>query len=153
MAEGMLRAKLPSDMAQRVAVRSAGTLGIFGQPATAFAIAAAREHGADLSGHRSQGLSQELVDWADLILVMERAHVRFIEEHFPEAVTRTHLLRAFRRAPQELAGDEEIPDPIGASLAVYRECAHLIAVELDRLVPLLSDLLEKKASAAKRTPS
>ena len=153
MAEGMLRARLPGDLSQRVAIRSAGTLGINGQPAPSPAIVAAQEYGADLSRHRSHGLSDELVSWADLILVMERAHLRFIQERYPEAAARTHLLRRFRRLPGEPAVDEEIPDPIGGSLAVYRECAHLIDVELERLLPILRQLVERQARACKRETS
>jgi protein-tyrosine-phosphatase len=148
MAQGMLRAKLPASLSQRVAIKSAGTLGINGQPATALAIRAAREYGADLSNHLSQGLSEKLTDWADLILVMEKAHLEFIKENYPEAVGRTHLLRAYGRTLHEPSGDEEIPDPIGGSLATYRECAHLIATELDRILPLLSELVQAREPGA-----
>ncbi|MBC7186039.1 MAG: low molecular weight protein arginine phosphatase [Calditrichaeota bacterium] len=142
MAQGMLRAKLPHNLSQRVTVKSAGTLGINGQPATALAIQVAREYGADLRNHLSQGLSEELTEWADLILVMERAHLEFIKKNYPAAAERTHLLRAYGRMSPVLNGDEDIPDPIGGSLATYRECAHLIATELDRILPLLTELVE-----------
>lgn len=149
MAQDMLRAKLPRHLSQRVAIKSAGTLGINGQPATALAILAAREHGADLSNHLSQGLSEELTEWADLILVMEKAHLDFIKKNYPAAAERTHLLRAYGRISQELNGDEEIPDPIGGSLATYRECAHLIATELDRILPLLTELVQAREPGAR----
>ncbi len=153
MAEGMLRARLPSDLSKQVEIRSAGTLSINGKPATSPAIAVAQEYGADLSRHRSRGLSEELLAWADLILVMGETHLRFIQEHYPEAAARTHLLRRFRRLPEEFVGNVEVPDPIGGDLEEYRACAQLIDGELDRLVPILRELVEKEATARKKETS
>ncbi len=141
MAEGILRAKLPRSLAQRILIKSAGTLGIEQEPATPLARRVAAEHGADLSRHRSRGVNKKLVTWSDFILVMEQAHVRFLKERYPEAAERVFLLRTFARAPQELADNGEVPDPIGGDLATYRACGDLIARELERLLPVLSDLV------------
>lgn len=34
--------------------------------------------------HRSQGISRELLQWADKVVCMGNVHERFIQEHFPE---------------------------------------------------------------------
>ncbi|MDZ7379944.1 MAG: low molecular weight protein arginine phosphatase [candidate division KSB1 bacterium] len=150
MAEGILRAKLPPHLRHRILIRSAGTLGIDDAPATPLAIRAAAERGADISAHRSQGVSKKLVDWADLILVMEQDHVRFLKKHYPEAGERVYLLRTFARPPQEIADNGEVPDPIGGDLTTYRECADLIAREVDRIVPVLNDLVVVRETGERR---
>jgi protein-tyrosine phosphatase len=52
-------------------VRSAGLLEA-GRPPPALALQVAREHGIDLSEHRSIQLPDEWLGWADLVLVMNR---------------------------------------------------------------------------------
>ena len=42
------------------------------------------ESGYDGTSHRSQGISSELVAWADTIVCMGRVHEKFIETHYPE---------------------------------------------------------------------
>lgn len=89
-------------------VDSAGTLGIEGAPADAKAAAVCRELGLDLSGHRSKGLTPELLAWADQVLVMEVAHAVCARELLPGLPEdRVQLLGS-------QAGLGEIADPIGA---------------------------------------
>ena len=78
-----------------VRVTSAGTLGIQGSPASPETVRLARESGFDLSGHRSQGLTLDLVDEADWILVMADAHRRELLRHYPEDEHKIHLLSQF----------------------------------------------------------
>jgi protein-tyrosine-phosphatase len=40
--------------------------------------------GYDPNNHRSQGVSVELLEWADEIIVMGNVHEKFISEHHPE---------------------------------------------------------------------
>src|SRR4051812_13328808 len=58
-----------------VSVASAGVAAGFASEASPLAVDVVREHGLDLSAHRSQQLTPELVDWADLILVMSPSHL------------------------------------------------------------------------------
>src|SRR5262245_53840738 len=76
-----------------VEVRSAGAFAKEGMPASEGALQSAARHGLDLTGHRTSTLSPELVDWADLILVMGPWHLeRALELGGDE---RTALLAAF----------------------------------------------------------
>ena len=61
IAEALLRARLPEHLQDKANVASAGTLGIEGMPATNYAIRVTEEMGGRLAGHRSQGVSAELV--------------------------------------------------------------------------------------------
>ena len=142
MAEGILQDKLPEHLKKKVAVRSAGTMGIYGNPATPSAIFAAREKGADISLHSSQGVNRENIMDANLILCMSQEHVDFIIEYFPEAEQKVHLLKTFDVADAETLDDQEIDDPIGGSIETYRYCADEIDIEIERVLPQLIDLIE-----------
>lgn len=41
------------------------------------------ELGYDPNTHRSQGVSLELLDWADKVVVMGNAHIKFLSTYFP----------------------------------------------------------------------
>jgi len=54
-----------------IQVKSAGLLEA-GRPPPALALDVARERGGELDGHRSVELPDEWLEWADLVLVMDR---------------------------------------------------------------------------------
>jgi protein-tyrosine-phosphatase len=45
---------------------------------------ALEELGYDGSTHRSQGISESLLSWADVIVCMGNVHEKHIAEHYPE---------------------------------------------------------------------
>lgn len=143
MAEGILKARLSADVSRRTIVRSAGTLGLSGTPATTEAVEVSRENGVDISAHRSTPLSRALVDEADLILVMEQFHKDFVERAAPEARNKTHLLAEFpgRSSGGSAAG---VPDPIGGSLDAYRHCFREIYQNIERCLPAIEDQAKEK---------
>ena len=98
-------------------VESAGTWALDGQRASAHAEQVMREQGLDISAHRSQVTSGELLRGFDLILVMVPGHKEALVTEFPGVAQRVFLL-------SEMAGMEQgIPDPIGGSLETYRTAA------------------------------
>ncbi len=147
MAEGLLESMLPDDIKDKVIVESAGTLGIEGQPATPLAITVSEEFGIDISQHRSRGLDRDLVEEADLILVMAPEHRDFIRRFYPSVQDNVFLLRQFGRDPSDPV-DPIIEDPIGGDQEVYRGCIQLIHDELDRVLPTLRDLVVERLSWA-----
>jgi protein-tyrosine phosphatase len=147
IAEGLMRVKLPPELKEKVIVRSAGTLGLEGNPATELAIAVASDKGADISEHRSHGLSDCLVKDSDIIFAMAPEHREFVEREYPEARENVFLLKSFGRNPEEKYYDS-IEDPIGGSLRVYQECCDIIDSELDRIMPRLKSLIEEKLKQA-----
>jgi protein-tyrosine phosphatase len=104
-------------------VLSAGLAALLGGEAAAEAVDMAREMGADLSGHRSQPLTRDLLAQADHVIAMTRGHLR--------------ALAGQPGPPPRLLGPEDIPDPIGAPSEVYRECARRIQTALQDLAPQL----------------
>ncbi len=143
MAEGLLKIKLPPELKDKVEIQSAGTLGIYGSPATDFAIMVAQEKGADISQHRSRGLDEEIISKANIIFCMAPEHKEFIARRFPEVLDNVFLLTAFDRKPNENY-PVAIEDPIGGSLEVYRKCIDLIDSELNRILPRLVKLIKDK---------
>ncbi len=142
MAEGLLRLKLPQRLQDEVEVQSAGTLGIQGMPAAENSMRVVHEYGGDIAGHRSQGLSRKLVAASDLILAMASEHVDHLRKHYPAYRENVFLLKQF--AQTEPLDDPEIEDPIGSSLAVYRECGRIIAEEIDRILPAVVHLVQER---------
>ena len=144
-------------------VHSAGTLG-WGGPATENSVAVMSERGLDLSAHESRRIDAGLVVGADLVLGMTRDHVTGVLIHDPTAVDRTFVIgeavrlgahvgsrrsdQSPRRwtdavAAQRPAGrrsgrvGDEIADPVGEPLDVYRRTAD----RLDELTSALAGLL------------
>ncbi len=163
MAEALLRAQLEArGVAARV--RSAGTLQWHGY-ATPHAVHVMRERGLDLSAHRSEALSTAMVVNADLALGMARAHVDAIVARDASARERAFLVdevvrlgqKAGPRAPGESLrawaarvaalrprsgvigrAADEIADPVGESLAVYRATADRLDAVLGHIMELIS---------------
>jgi len=133
MAEGLMKILLPPGSGRHIIIRSAGTHAADGLPAEPGAARAAREHGADIGGHRSRAIDGSLIASANLILVMERQQARFIQSTAPVAPDALRLLGEFAGSE----GTPEIPDPYGGSFAVYRRCAQMIRGCLDGVIDFI----------------
>ena len=98
-----------------VDVASAGTSAWEGAPASDGALLVGIERGLDLSQHRAQPLSRDLVAAHDLVLVMGPHHLERVEALGGGG-------KAFTLASFASHGraDRAISDPIGAELEVYR---------------------------------
>jgi tRNA threonylcarbamoyl adenosine modification protein (Sua5/YciO/YrdC/YwlC family) len=114
---GISAAKLPQ---HGVHVISAGVFGGDGAPATPEAVLAAGELGADISHHRSQELTNQLILDADMVFCMTDFHVERVLAIEPRA--RDKVVR--------LSGEGEIADPIGGGREVYRRTARQIQAAL-----------------------
>ena len=117
---------------------SAGLLALPGNSVTFLAQKVAAEHGVDLAEHQAKRLSQKLVDWADLILVMEKVHKDELLAEFSEATGKTFLLRRFARYGSRNRG---VADPYGLQYDAYRFC--YIDIE-DAVSGLVNQLLKKQ---------
>lgn len=125
MAEHLLRKWLGPDSEWDVA--SAGVSAFDGEPASGGAVRAMEEKQLDLSGHRSQHLTQAHIDASDLIVVMTAAHKQAVLQRFPRAADRVVLLNQFSH--RRLG--EDVPDPFGMRADVYRT----IRDELEAAMP------------------
>ncbi len=129
MAEGLARA-YGNERRWRVESRSAGTRALDGHPAAPNAVKALRELGIDIRENRSQPVTDELVAWADRILVMEMRHAQDLREEFPASDGKLQLLGTF-------GGIVEIADPYGGWIFRFRRSRD----EIRRCVEALVDRL------------
>lgn len=98
-------------------VHSAGTAALPGHPATEHAVQALKELEVDLAGHTSRAVEEDLLQRADLILVMTALHRARLLERWPALADRIHTLG-------EYAGVwRDVSDPFGGSLDEYRQTA------------------------------
>lgn len=137
LAEAIARRALEEEGLDGFHVRSAGTHAAAGGRASSGSLEVARANGLDLEGFVSRPLTTDLVDHADLILVMEPGHRSAVLGLSPQADTKTLLLG-------ELAGEEgpqaAVPDPFGgtpeAYQRTYRRLEELILAGLGRVVEM-----------------
>jgi protein-tyrosine phosphatase len=128
MAEFCLRTELGPRSPWRV--WSAGVLAMHGVAASAEAALVLREHGVDLSEHRSRPLTPELVDEARLIVVMTRVHREQVLAVRPGVGDKIYLLRTF----DPRATDADLDDPIGLSVDAYRATSRAIRAAIPGLL-------------------
>ena len=120
-----------------VFVESAGLFAADDQPASAEAIAAVAQYGIDLSYHRSQPVTEDLLAQCDLVLTMTAAHKMILENYAPGKV---YTLAEYCGA------DGDIPDPYGGDLEEYKETAQAIYDMLVDTAEKLADLEKGKES-------
>lgn len=120
-----------------VSVRSAGTAAAPGMPASDNASIVAAEKGASLEQHRSAELTPDLLDWADLVLVMTPSQYETVARLGHAA--RVALVTDFIEG---VGSGQAVRDPFGGDLNAYRETWNQLrrSIEslLERLEPILS---------------
>jgi len=135
MAEGIAR-KLMADKlglaaddleAAGLRVTSAGTSAGAGMPASVEAVEVMHSWDVPLQAHRSQRLTEELINDADVIYCMTRSHYQAVLDMKPNLGEKLKLLDESR----------DVSDPIGGSRQVYLRCAEQIR---GALIHRLSDL-------------
>lgn len=143
-------------------VRSCGLL-FDGEPASGVVVALLGERGIDVSDHRSRKFGPEMIDGVDLVVTMERRHLRELAILLGGPSPRLHTLGALAsglsggivgsevrndpvarvaavaaaRPPSQLAGNgpDEVDDPHGRSRRVHRKA-------IEHIEGLCRDLLD-----------
>lgn len=111
-------------------IESAGLFAADGLMASDNAIKAMISYGIDLTLHRTQPVTEDLLKQCDLILTMTEAHKMVLE---PMAKGKVYTL-------MEYAGtDGDVPDPYGGDLDEYTECARVIYGALTDVVEKIAD--------------
>lgn len=113
---------------KNVFIYSAGTIATSGNLPSEFAVIAAQKYGADINHHLSAPLTKELINDADLILVMSPKHKDHVIELVLQAQSKTFLLREYAFGIKE-----EVEDPIGAPLEVFEKVAAVINESLEKV--------------------
>jgi protein-tyrosine phosphatase len=118
MAEMLLRNEIEQLGLDNISVSSAGLFAYPGSPPDPKMVDYLLKMGISTKSHEARQIMNDDVDWADLILVMEREHAAMVERSWPEAKGRVELLGKFVSDGQTMVDD--IPDPFGKSSYHYR---------------------------------
>lgn len=113
MAEGLLK-----DIAKKknlnIEVKSAGVFAFDGDEASKNAVLALKDMDIDIENHRSQSVSKELVEDADLILTMSKSHRESLIMNYPQMADKIFLLNKYA-----FDEDKDIVDPFGRDIHNY----------------------------------
>jgi protein-tyrosine phosphatase len=125
-----------------VRVESAGTWGVEGEPASAYARAVMAERGISLDDHVARTVTRAMMEDADLVIVMTRSHRDALAAEFPFARRKIRLL-------SQVGGIEyDIADPYGKPREAYELCADDLEALIERGYAQISQWL-----TATRTPT
>jgi protein-tyrosine phosphatase len=131
MAEVLFKKRITeAGLADEIEVLSAGTCALEGFPASRGAYYVANRFGLSLEAFVSQPLTRELCESANLIIVMEQAHLDWIQVSFPEAVCKTVLLGELIDPDRP----QDVPDPISAGEHYFIYIAKLLNGAFDKLI-------------------
>lgn len=133
MAEALLK-EIAEERNLEIQVHSAGLFAAEGQRPSTNAIETIDNK--DIKEHRSKMLTKELMDWAELVLVMTKSHLNMVEKMYPGAKAKTHLLLDFTEYI-----DKDIADPFGGSIDEYER----VKLQLEEAVfALLEKIYEEE---------
>jgi protein-tyrosine-phosphatase len=136
LAEVIARRALAQRGWSHVRVSSAGTSAVWDAPASEGSLTAAKQIGLDLSGHRSQPLTHELVASADIILAMTPGHVQAVAALGGDQ--KVSLVTDFLEGAET---SEPIADPVGGSPAEYARVRERLSRSVEALLDRLSAIL------------
>lgn len=119
-----------------LSIVSAGLFAKDSKPADPRAQIAAERLGISLDNHRAQRLTEDLVEQANVIFVMDFENEAVLLDRFPKASKKTFLLGAL---PTEAPSPSvEIPDPYDGDLVEVQRCFDRINDHIRGLVSKLS---------------
>ncbi|WP_409227702.1 low molecular weight protein arginine phosphatase [Gudongella sp. SC589] len=127
MAEEILRDEA-NKRNRKIEVASAGIFAVDGERASKGARVSMKDRGG-LADHRSRFLQDEIMEWADLILVMTGAHKRNLLTRYPNMVDKIFLLYEFATG-----SDIDVEDPFGGPLEVYEIVRRQLEDAIEKLL-------------------
>ena len=133
MAEAMLK-EIAIERGLEIEVDSAGVFATEGQAASLNAIKTVDN--VYIKDHRSKMLTRELIDWAELVLVMTKSHLNMLHEMYPQAKSKIHLLLDYTEYE-----DKDVEDPFSGPIEEYEK----VKIQLeDAIFALLEKINEEE---------
>lgn len=117
MAEALLRRYVQEKGEPGWSVASAGTDACTGAPAMDLAVAAMANMGIDLTHHRSRPIRRQMLDEADVVLVMTSRQRDDIRRFFDSVPNNVFLFGAL------VGSEDDVPDPTGGPSDAFQTCA------------------------------
>jgi len=118
-------------------VTSAGVSAFPGQAASINSIDALKKVNIDLESHRSQAITQEIVDDALAFFCMTDSHLAMLNYHIDPPPANAFLMRQFIGA----GIDDQIPDPFGGNFLQYEACRDSMVEAVPSLIEVVKKLL------------
>ncbi|MDD5129811.1 MAG: L-threonylcarbamoyladenylate synthase [Candidatus Omnitrophica bacterium] len=134
MAQEYLKKILQNEHRTDIQVSSAGIMALSGMGASEGTREVLAREGIDAGAHRSQKVTQELLDRSDIILAMEDVHEEQILHLAPEVKNRMFLLKEFAKIKDN---NLNISDPAGGSLEFYQDTFLMIKDAVERISKIL----------------
>jgi protein-tyrosine phosphatase len=153
MAGAALRDRLPE-----IEVETAGTLTVDGQPMSWRTRDALESVGLAIPKHRSRQAAPGDLDRADLIIGLAPEHVRWVRREHAAAAPRTATLKRLCRDLPAVPGDlpervtalelaaveledwEEVVDPGGGDVDIFKSCAREVVTLISQLARALGEV-------------
>ena len=120
-----------------IRVISAGVAARTGEPVSENSVFALKKVGLDISQHRSQPLTQQMLDEALAVICMTESHRAMIQVQAEPVPANLLLFREFMPGDVE----REIGDPYGGPLRVYETARDEMVESIPSLVAHLKTLL------------
>lgn len=124
-------------------VVSAGVAARPGEPVSENSVLALKKVGIDVSGHRAQPLTQQMLDQALAVICMTESHRALIQVQAEPVPRNLFLFREFLSG----AADKEIGDPFGGPLRVYEAARDEMVESIPSLVERLKTLIPAKQAS------
>ena len=121
-------------------VVSAGVAASYDIPASENSISVLKNMQIDLTRHRSQPITEDLLQRSFAIFGMTQSHLDNLKYFYSNLPERVHLFREF----METDNDIEIPDPYGQNCAVYSRCLDSMSEAIPSLVAYLKKEYKRK---------
>ena len=136
--EALLQAKLQAEGLTDWTVSSAGTWAGVGNVASSCSRILMAEQGFDISSHRSQPVTDLLLQQADLVLCMETGHVKRLQSTFPAYKNKLFTLK------QMVGKRGSVRDPYGGTRRDYERMVAEVSQLIEQGLPRIKQLAEEK---------
>jgi len=131
LAEILLKNEIETLKEDRISVASAGLYAYPGSPPDRKMIEYLSKIGITAKNHEARQITKQNVDWADLILVMEKEHKAALKELWPAIGDKVKRLGRFISEDQKA---DDIIDPFGRSPYHYRLAQSQITLAIQNLL-------------------
>lgn len=134
MAKALFEKKVNEKGRKDVEVTSAGIAAPMGLKASPETKQLLMDEGIDVSDHRAQRATGDVLKRCDLIFVMQRFQEETILKNYGFLKGRVYLLKEFSKFDQNQL---EIEDPVGREMEVYKDSFYSIKQAVERLIDLV----------------
>ena len=130
LAEMLLKQSMAGQQVPPAQVQSAGLFADPGADPDPVMVRYLEDRHIAFDQHASQAVTPDLLDWADLVLAMEKLHLDLLIDISPDSKKKIQLLGRYLPGNQQ---EDEIQDPFGQSAFHYRLAQSQITLAIKAL--------------------